>query len=168
MGSYLSLPLLILAVAIQSGMAPQLRILGGAPDLVFLFVLAWSVHARLEEGVTWALVGGILEDLLSVTPVGTSSIGLIIMVFVINQLSAQVYTISFLLLAVFTVAGTLFQQVINYILLFLAGGQIDMLADLSYVIIPTIVYNFIFIWPVYWFLRWFQRRFASNRRITLQ
>ena len=164
MGSYLSVPLLILAAALQAGMVPQLRILGGAPDLVFLFVLAWSINARLEEGVTWALVGGILEDVLSITPVGTSSIGLILMVFLINQLSTQVYTVSFLLLAVFTVVGTLIQQTINYILLFLAGGTIDLLGDVSYIIIPTIVYNFIFIWPVYWFLRRIQRRYTGDRR----
>ena len=39
MGSFLSLPVLILVASIQASVTPHIRFWDGAPDLVFLFVL---------------------------------------------------------------------------------------------------------------------------------
>jgi rod shape-determining protein MreD len=164
MGSYLSLPILALAVALQSGAAPQMRILGGVPDLVLLCVLAWSVHGHLEEGVTWAVVGGVLRDLLSAAPTGLSAVGLVIMVFVINRLSEQFYRVGLLLLIGFVVVATLISHTISYMLLFLTGTPLDLLSDLTFILVPTLAYNLIFMWPVYGALRWVQVRYAMDRR----
>lgn len=164
MGNYLSIPILALAAALQSSLIPQIRFLGGGPDLVFLCVLAWSVNAKLEAGVTWALVGGIIQDLLSATFTGTSAIGLIVVVFGANQIAGQVNRVGFVFLTLLVVVGSFAQQIILLILLPLTGFRIDVLADFSYVVLPTVVYNLIFIWPVYWIIRRIQRRFAANRR----
>ena len=51
MGTYWSIPLIALAVVLQATFIPQIRILGGEPDLVFLLVLSWSINGRLEQGV---------------------------------------------------------------------------------------------------------------------
>lgn len=164
MGNYLSIPILVLAVALQSGVMPQFRVLGGAPDLVFLTVLAWSVHAPLEGGITWALVGGIMRDLLSAAPTGMSAIGMLLVVFLVGRLTEQVYSVGLLLLAALVTVGTLIQQGVLFVLLWLTGNPVDLVTDFTYVILPTLVYNLIFIWPVYWFTRRIQRRYAQDRR----
>ena len=64
MGNFLSIPLLGVAAALQASLMPQIRLLGGEPDLVFLLVIAWAINRELEDGVIWAFVGGILLDLL--------------------------------------------------------------------------------------------------------
>lgn len=164
MGNYLSVPILALAAALQSSFVPQIRFLGGGPDLVFLCVLAWSINARLEESVTWALVGGIIQDLLSATATGTSAIGLVLVVFGVHQIAGQVHRVGVLLLLVLVLAGSFMQQTALLILLPLTGFKVDVLRDFGYVILPTMLYNLVFALPVYAIIRRAQRRFTGSRR----
>ena len=165
MGSFLSLPILALAAALQASVMPQIRFWDGAPDLVFLLVLSWSVHVPLEESVVWALVGGIMQDLLSVAPLGMSSMGLLVIVFSVYYLSRQVHRIGFFLLVALVLAGSLFQQFTVWLLFALLGFTVNFADDFGFVIVPTIIYNLAVIWPVYGFARLIQRRFAAVRRI---
>lgn len=166
MGNYLSIFILGLAAALQSSVLPQIRILGGQPDLVFLTVLAWSVHAPLEESVVWAFVGGIAQNLLSAAPLGTASMGMIVLVFAIDAIRRQVYQIGFPLLLLLVIFGSLIHQTILMLILSGVGFQIRLLDTLSYVVVPTIAYNLVFIWPIYWIVRRIQRRLARGRQVT--
>ncbi|MFN8373249.1 MAG: rod shape-determining protein MreD [Anaerolineae bacterium] len=163
MGSFVSIPLLALAAVIQSTFVPQLRLSGGGPDLVFMMVLSWAVNAPLGESLIWALVGGICLDLLSAAPLGTSALGMVIVVFFISGINQQVYRIGFLLLSAIILLGTTFQQVTTMIVLAFTGHTIVLPFDLSYVVAPTIVYNFILIWPVYFVMRRIQKRLSGEK-----
>lgn len=167
MGSYLSIPVLALLAVLQATVVPQIRILGGGPDLVFLCVLSWSVDAPLEESVIWAFVGGIAQDLLSAAPTGTSSIGMLLLIFAINEYNRQVYRIGFIGLVVIVLFGTLLQQIVIMVILAVNGFQIDWVSDFGYVVLPTMVYNLAFIWPIYWLIRRVQRRIVGKRRMSL-
>ncbi len=167
MGSFLSVPILLLASALQASVMPQVRLWDGAPDLVFLLVLSWSIHAPLEESVTWALVGGIMQDMLSVSPLGMSSVGMILIVFAVYYLSRQVQRIGFFLLVALVLAGSLFQQIVVWVLLALLGFTMNFADDFGFVIIPTIIYNLALVWPIYAFVRLIQRRFVGGRRIEV-
>lgn len=164
MGSYLSLPILLVVAALQASVVPQIRLLGGGPDLVFLAVFVWAVLAPLDEAVVWAVVGGILQDLLSVAPTGMSAVGLVLMVFIVNLAAMQVYQVGLVLSLGLLLLGTLVQQLSTLILLWLTGYPIDWLSDFAYIVLPTVLYNLIFIGPVYLFLRRIQRR-TSGRRL---
>ncbi len=163
MAIYLSVILLGLAAALQSSVTPQIRILGGQPDLVFLLVLAWSVNVPLEAGLIWAFVGGIMHNLLSAAPLGVSSMSMILMVFVVDAIRRQVYSIGLPLLVLLVIFGSLFHQLFVTVILSLVGHQIAFLDSLSYVVAPSIAYNLVVIWPVYWFIRHIQRRLAGGR-----
>jgi rod shape-determining protein MreD len=165
-GGYLSIPILALAAVLQASVVPQIRFWDGAPDLVFLLVLGWAIHASLEESLVWALVGGILQDLLSVAPLGMSSVGMIVVVFVVNHLARQFHRVGPLLMGMLVLAGTLFQQMALWLMFAFLGFIVDFLDDFTYVVIPTMIYNFALIWPTYWLLRKIQRRFTDDRRIV--
>lgn len=165
MGTYWSLPLIALAVILQATVIPQIRILGGEPDLVFLLVLSWSINGQLEQNVVWSFVGGITQDLLSAAPTGASVLGLIILVFGIDRLRQQVYRIGFMLIVGLVIAGTLLQKAVFMIVVAFAGFTIYPLDNLTYIILPTIAYNLLFIWPIYWLIRRIQRRATPEQRI---
>lgn len=165
MGNYLGIPVLLIAAALQVSFMPQIRILGGEPDLTFLIVLSWSVNARLEEGVVWAFVGGIAHDLLTAAPTGTSVIGLLILIFLIEQIRRQVFGIGLLTLLGLVVGGTILQEVIHMMIIALAGYQIRPLEMFGYTVLPTTAYNLVFIWPVYWFVQRVLRPQAEPREI---
>lgn len=167
MGAYISvsLPILLLAAAMQSSIVPQIRVLGGGPDFVFLAVLSWSIHADLDEGITWAFVGGILQDLLSAAPTGASVLGMLLMVFVVYGLNRQLYRVGLLLLAVLAFGGTFVEETTLALVLALTGLGSDYLLQFSYVMIPTAFYNLALIWIVYAVLRPLQRRIKREPRV---
>lgn len=164
MGNYLSILFLALAASLQASFVPQIRILGGEPDLVFLIVLAWSVNASLSEGIVWAFIGGLMQNLLSAAPLGTSSMSMILIIFVIDMIRRQVYRVGLPLLVLLVIFGSLFHQVALMLILSVVGFEIPWLDSLSYVVVPTIAYNLVLIWPVYWFIRRVQVRLARGRQ----
>ena len=121
MGAYLSVSILAIVAALQVTVVPQFGILGGRPDLVFLFTIAWALNSSLEEGVIWAFAGGIIKDLLSATPTGTSVVGLVILVFAIHFIRQQIYRVSIISLVWITLLGSLFYQLISLIIMLLTG-----------------------------------------------
>lgn len=160
MGTYWGIPLIVISVILQATLMPQIRILGGQPDLVFLLVLSWSIHGRLEQSVTWAFVGGIAQDLMSAAPTGASVLGMILLLFGIEAVKQQVYRIGFLLIVGLVIAGTVVQKTVFMVVASLTGFTIHPIENFTYVILPTIAYNLVFIGPVYWVVRRIQRRRA--------
>ena len=175
MGSFLSLPIMMLAAALQVTVMPQISFLGGRPDLVLLIIISWSLNSTLEQAVLWAFMGGICKDLLSAAPLGTSVIGLILIVFAINIIRQQLFSVGIFTLIWVTLVGTVIEQVSIFIILLLSGFQPEFASQLGYgiivdqfrlFIVPTIVYNLIGIIPVYVIVRLIQRAVGTNLRLT--
>jgi rod shape-determining protein MreD len=164
---YLSIPVLVLAALLQATFVPQIRFGGAAPDLVYLAVLCWAIGAELSDGLWWAFIGGVLHDLLSAAPLGVSSVGLCLIVFGIGGLNRQMFGSGWLLLAVVVVFGSAVQQLSFMLLMFLVGGvpqfTIALPDDLLYVVLPSMAYNFLLVWPIYALLRPIQWRIERRR-----
>ena len=162
MGTFVAVPMLTLAAILQATLIPQIRLLGGGPDLVYLIVLTWAINAKLESGVLWAFIGGIIVDLLSNTPTGTTTFGMLLTVFAISGLGQQVYRIGPVLLIGLVIFGTLVQQLVMMTVLTFTGFRVDWVLSLGYVVAPTILYNLALVWPVYWLVRRLQRGLAQR------
>ncbi len=175
MGSFLSLPIMILVAALQVTVMPQISVWGGRPDLVLLVVVSWALNATLEQGILWAFVGGICKDLLSTAPIGTSLIGLIFIIFAIHAVRQQLFSVGLFTLIWVSLLGTIIQEFCIFIILLLSGFQPYYASQLGYgiiieqfrlFIVPTIVYNLIGIVPVYIVTRIIQRAVGTNLRLT--
>ncbi len=177
MGRYLSVPILVFATALSASILPQLvgfgvGLLGnvtpilnntrGQFSLVMLLVLAWSIRSDLVSGFVWALVGGILLDLYSAIPIGTSSAALMIIVYAANGAAQQLYRMRIVTLLAMTLLATLFFQVYTYCALLLLGLSYDILMVIRLVFIPTIIYNLVGALPTYAIVRLIQRRLRVN------
>jgi rod shape-determining protein MreD len=158
MAAFLSFPILMFAAVLQATLLPQFRLGGGAPDLVYLLVLAWAINAPLQNGVLWAFVGGIFLDLFSVYPLGTSSFGMLLVVFALSGLGEQVYRVGFFALIALGLVGTVVQQLCIMGVLTLTGHGVDWQYGLTEIIPFTLLYNGLLIIPVYGFVRGVQRR----------
>ncbi len=175
MGTFLSLPIMILVAALQVTVMPQISLWGGRPDLVLLVVVSWALNATLEQGVLWAFVGGICKDLLSAAPLGTSLIGLILIVFAIHTVRQQLFSVGIFTLIWVSLIGTIIQEFSILIVLLFSGFQPQFASQLGYgimvdqfrlFIVPTIVYNLIGIVPIYLITRIIQRAVGTNLRLT--
>lgn len=160
-----SFPVMAIVAVLQATIVPQIRLLGGGPDLVYLTVLAWSIHADLDSSVVWAFVGGICVDVLSNNPTGTTSMGLLLTVFAVSGIGQQVYRIGIVILAGIVLLGTTIQQLTIMGILTLSGYDVQWLTSIGFVVAPTILYNLVLIWPIYWIVRRFQRRIERRTRV---
>ena len=172
MGGFLSVPVLLIAAILQASLIPRLELPGGGPNLTYVIVLAWALNAPVGQAALWAFLGGLFNDILSAVPLGTSSLGLVLLVYLISGLGTQVYRLGLLLLIFMSVFGTFayefsrvvlvdFYQLVGY-LPSTAPLQISWGADLTATVFPTMVYNFALILPVYALLRLFQRRLPRS------
>lgn len=183
MGYYLALPILVIAVVLQSSFFPLFFSGIAQPELMLLIVLSWSIHAAWEEAIFWAFLGGIMQDLLSITPMGTSVVAPLIIIFVIKWLEGNLYQFSsaqnrhargsclqsiidgirnsfsvIIILIGFTVLGTILNHLVFVSVLGLIGYTSNLVEMLRMFTMPTVAYNLIGILPVYFVLRRIQNR----------
>ena len=177
MGRYLSFAVLGLAAALSASVIPQalsfveallaqaLPLLAnsrGQLSLVMLLVLCWSLRAPLSEALIWALVGGLMLDLLSVLPLGATSAALLLLVYAVKRLSWQWLRARILLLLAVTALATIFLFAWTYIALFLLGYSYDLVSALQLTLLPTLLYNLAAALPIYAGARIVQRRLESS------
>lgn len=68
------------AALIELSVVPYLRVGDAHPHPVLVFGVIWTIATRLEAGLAWALIGGIMLDSLAARPLGTSVFALVVAV----------------------------------------------------------------------------------------
>ncbi|HVO71493.1 MAG TPA: rod shape-determining protein MreD [Aggregatilineaceae bacterium] len=149
MARYLGIPILALAAILNAAVMSRLQIGGGAPDLVFLVVVSWALLADVRDALLWAVIGGVMQDWMSITPLGASALGLVVVVFVADSLFGQVQRGNLLIPPLVAAGGTLVVHLGILIGLRLAGHAVPIALGLTYVTVPTMIYNAILILPVF-------------------
>ncbi len=183
MGRYLSLPLLGIsaaltasvipqvigfAVALQGDLLPFLADTRGQLSLVLLFVLCWSIRAAPSESLIWAMVGGIMLDLLSVLPLGASAFALALLAFITNGVARQLFRVRVLFLLLITPIATIVITFNSLAWLALLGHTYDIPALARSLLLPTILYNLLAVLPVYALVRLVQRRLEGGLQSAAQ
>ena len=183
MGRYLSIAVLGLSAALSASVIPQaisfmvallsniiplLDNTRGQFSLVMLFVLCWSIRAELTESLIWALVGGLALDLLSILPLGATSVALILIAFVANGVAKQLFGVRILFLVAMTPVATVFITAFTLAALAMLGNTYDIIAVARRVMVPSMIYNLIAVIPVYALVRLIQRRLEGGLQIAPQ
>ncbi len=68
------------AALLELSVVPYIRIGDAFPHPVLVFAVIWTIATRLEAGLAWALIGGVMLDSLSARPFGTSVFALVVAV----------------------------------------------------------------------------------------
>ena len=158
MNVYLSFFLMGVLALLQSTLLPQVKVFGVQPDLVLLAVVAWSLLRGSEEGMLWALIGGLALDALSSARLGVNTLPLLLISFLAGLwqrgLVRQEILIPFL---VIPVASLVYQSAL-VALLRLLGWPGTWSDSLQYAILPTTLVNTLLMPAVYVLMRWVHRR----------
>jgi rod shape-determining protein MreD len=166
-GRYVGIPVLILAAILDVTLMAEFRIGGGAPDLVFMLVVSWALLSTLQEALVWAVVGGVVKDALSVAPLGTSALGMVIVVFLVNSLLGTVRRTNLIIPLPVIAVGTVIYHLAILAVLQIVGYGLPLGEGLLYVTLPTMVYNMILILPVFRTMGLVQQWLAP-RRVRLE
>ncbi|HKJ38217.1 MAG TPA: hypothetical protein VJ972_05540 [Anaerolineales bacterium] len=153
MRNFIAVPVIILAVVLQSSVVSGIKLLSGYADLPLIVVAAWALQARVDTSWHWAVATGALVGFVSginwVIPVA----GYVAVVALAKILQMRVWQAP--LLAMFSIAflGTLVLDSLMYAALRLSGISIPFQDAFGLQTLPRILLNLLFSIPVYAVIR---------------
>jgi rod shape-determining protein MreD len=159
----LTVPLLALLALLQTTVFRQILFLDGSLDLLLVAVTCWSL-LRPEEGLVWALLGGLLADMFSGGPFGNTAIAYLLVAISVGSLHGRLWTHSPLAVMAIALFGTIIAHLASIAILVLFGHSLEVGYLLTYVTLPTAFLNTIASVPVYLILR--RLHFAGSRALA--
>ena len=141
MNQYLSFGILFFLALLQATVMPRITVLGVHPDLMLMAVTSWSLLRGSEEGMLWALIGGVVMDLFSGAPFGVCTLALLIVSFLSGLGQRNVFRLDLLVPILAIPVATLAYQLIVLGLLAALGWRAGWGASLSHVILPSMLVN---------------------------
>lgn len=164
MSPYLVCLLLVVIALAQTTLSPRLALLGVQPNLMLLAVLSWSLLRGGKEGILWAFGGGVLLDMLSGVPFGTSTLSLLLVSFLAGLGEVTIFRaspsdcLSPHLPLVVSFAGSLLHDSTFLTILQLMGWPVGWPTSLWRLMLPAAGLNTVLMPLVYVLLRWLHRR----------
>lgn len=138
---------------------------GVQPDLVLILVVGWTILRDLEEGLTWALIGGVSLDLISGAPFGVFSLALVVVVMAASLSHTRIFGRNLVVMLGFTFILTFLFNMLALLFLNLLGRPVIWLEALSDVFLSVALLNtgvMVFIFPLLYILN----RSLSPRRLS--
>ena len=146
-GSWLLL--LVLLYAIQTSLLPRFSYNGISPDLMLLLIVSFSLLEGAKYGVLMALGAGILKGVASGAFFGIDAFSFIVIAFIIGQFYNQVYREARFLPLVAASGATVLYYSMVVVFLYMLGFKFSFVEHIQNVLLPMIIYHFIFSYPVH-------------------
>ena len=158
MNLYLTVALLLVLALVQSTVMSRVTVLGVHPDLMLMAVTSWSLLRGTQEGMRWALVGGVALDLLSGARFGVSTLSLLIVSFLSSVGERNVFRFDLLVPLLAIPLATLLYNGAVLLLLRILGWPTEWGTGLTRVVLPATLVNTLGMPIVYLVMRALDRR----------
>ena len=153
MRNAIAIPLLGLAVIVQSAIVGQLTLLHGVADVVLVMLAAWALQKRVTTAFHWAFLAALMTSLVSRLPwfvympayVGTVALGLL--------LQRRVWQMPMLAMFSVTFMGTLLLHGMSVIYLELRSPTPSLADALGMITVPSALLNLLIAIPVFGMMR---------------
>lgn len=126
---------------VESSLDPFLAIAGIHPDWVLIAVISWTLLRGSEEGLLWALMGGLTLDLLSSGPFGASTMALVITSLLTRLGYGRVFGGYLIIPLSLTFPLSLAYYLVYMLLLGVLGKPVPWLPALANIILPASLFN---------------------------
>lgn len=124
MNLYLLLLSLGAVALLQTTFLPALAIGGVTPDLMLILVAGWALLWDTPSATAWAIIGGLWLDVLSGSPFGFYTAGLIVGALVASLGARLFHSGNLLLPMALVAAGTLTRSLLQVAILTLTGHSL--------------------------------------------
>jgi rod shape-determining protein MreD len=145
---YVAIPLFALLIVLQTSLLPALNIAGIAPQLALLAAISWALRRGPVEGMVWAFLAGMLWDIFSYTPLGTTALSLMVALLAIRPLQQILPENRFLLPVLLTGLVFALYLLVSLVLLRLTGHAFSWrnISQLP----PAVIFHAVLGLPAYW------------------
>ena len=153
MRNLVAVPLLGLAVIVQSSIIGQFPLLGGTADLVLVLVTAWALQEAVTTGFHWAFLASVFVSLVSGLPWFIYFVGYAGIVALALWLQRRVWQVPMLAMFTVTFLGTALLHVLTYVYLGFGGRAISLGDALGLITLPSVLLNMLIAIPLFGMMR---------------
>jgi cell shape-determining protein MreD len=148
-GILAAIPVLLLAVILQSTIASRIILLSGNADLVLLVVVAWGLQERVRGAWIWGVTAGLVVGMVSGVPWYIYLIGYLSVVGLARLLVHRIWQAPLLVMFGVTLIGTLELLMLTFVQLMLFEGPLALNEVFSQIVLPTIILNLLLAIPIH-------------------
>lgn len=149
----IAIPVLILAVILQTSIASRIMLLSGNADLVLLVVVAWGLQERVRAAWIWGAAASLLVGMVSGVPWYIYFIGYLSAVGLARLLVHRIWQAPLLAMFAVTLIGTLELLMLVYFQRTIFEVSLSLGEVFYQVVLPTILLNLLLAIPVHALIR---------------
>ncbi len=153
MRNLVAVPLLIVAVVVQSAIIPSFALLSGYTDLLLVLLAAWALQEGVDTGLQWALLAALMMSIVSHLPWYIYVAGYLGIVLLARVLQKRVWQVPMLAMFTVTFLGTVFMHLLTFVYLRLFGHSISFSDAMGLVTLPSLLLNLLVAIPVFGMMR---------------
>ena len=136
-----SLPVLGLALIVQTAILSRINLLSGSADLILLILAGWGLQPNAKFVWVWAGLAGLLVGYVSALPMVVTVAGYLLVMGLARLLQRRIWQAPLLAMFAVSFAGTLVMQLLSYIALFFLGNTLPPGDVFLQVILPSTLLN---------------------------
>lgn len=145
----ISIPILGIAMMLQTIIVSTLPLLSGYADLILLVLVAWSLQERARSAWIWAVVAGLMVGLVSALPTMVPVAGYLIVTAIARLFRRRVWQTPIFSMFLVTFLGSLITQGLAMGMLIFNGTPLPINDSINLVILPGTLLNLLLALPVY-------------------
>jgi len=153
MRNLVALPVIILAVMLQTAIVSRVYLLSGIADLPLVMLAAWALQEEVETSWHWAVATSLLVGFVSALPWLAPFIGYFAVVGLAQILQARVWQAPLLAMFSVTFLGSIISSLLTFAVLSLSGVSLPVSDVLGVLTLPSVLLNMLLAIPVYAVMR---------------
>ena len=148
-----AIPVLGLAIMLQTSIVERINLLNGAADLVLLITAAWCLQERARGAWFWGALAGVLVWFVSGTPWYVPLAGYLVVVVLARILAHRVWQAPLLAMFTVTLIGTMVLLMFTFMERTLLEVNLPINLSFVQIILPSILLNLLLAIPVHSVIR---------------
>lgn len=153
MRNLIAVPVIVLAVILQSSIVSRITLLSGYADLPLIMVSAWALQSRVDTAWHWAIATGTLVGFISGVPWVVPLAGYVAVVALAKVLQLRVWQAPLLAMFSISLLGTIVIDTLVFASIRFSGASISLQDAFGLQTLPRILLNLVLSIPVYAIMR---------------
>ena len=137
MRNLVAIPVLFLAVILQSAVISRVYLLSGVADLPLVMLAAWALQESVDSSWHWAVALGILVGFVSALPWYVPVISYVVVVALAQILQRRVWQAPLLAMFSVTFLGTIILNILTYLVMQIGGVAMPVGDVLGLLVLPA-------------------------------
>ena len=145
----LSILSFIVTLMLQLGIVSRMPLLAGSANLLLLFVVAWSLHQNHKNAWILVIAFGLVVSSISAASFFIPLVTYLVIFFAAKLIHHQIWRTPLLSMFLLTFFGTLLENGLYLIGLFVQGVEFSLTQAFTTIVLPSMLLNMLLAIPVH-------------------